>query len=254
MVLLVLFGGALAGALRSSLRPGADGWSIDAWGAVLSDPAFVDAVRFSAQTAAAATLLSALLALGAARLLRDRGATLRAAFALPVPVPHLIAALLALLWLASGGLADRALGTTGLELTGDPLGAGIVLVYVWKETPFLTLLVLAAWGPAVRQREEAASALGAGPLQRLRLVVWPAVRAPLVVGSLVVAAFVIGAFEVPLLVGPAHPPTLSTFALEATKAPDLTGHAQASAALLLAAAASVALAALAARAARSPDA
>ena len=252
-MLLVLFGGALAGAVRSSLRPGVDGFGLGAWGAVLSDPDFLAAVRFSAQTAALATIASGLLALGAARLLRDRRATLRTLFALPVPVPHLIAAVLALLWLAPGGLADRALDTAGLELTGDRTGAGVVLVYVWKETPFLALLVLAAWDAGVRQREEAAAALGAGPLQRLRFVIWPAVRAPLIVGSLIVAAFVIGAFEVPLLVGPAHPPTLSTFALDATKSPELAGQAQASAALLLAAAASLALAALAARAARSPD-
>jgi putative spermidine/putrescine transport system permease protein len=116
----------------------------------------------------------------------------------------------------------------------DPGGLGIVLVYVYKEVPFLALLVLAAWGPAVAAREEAAAVLGARPLQRLRWVVWPAIRVPLVTGSAVVAAFVIGAFEVPLAIGPTSPQTLSELALTATRTGGLDGRAEANAALLVA--------------------
>lgn len=237
------------------MRAGAagDGTSLDAWGDVLPDPGFLAAARFSLQTTVVATALSALLALVAASLLRDRSAALRTAFALPLPVPHLLVAVLALLWLAPGGIADRALGALPLELTGDRAGLGIVLVYVYKETPFLALLVLAAWGAQVREREEAAAVLGADRLRRFALVVWPAVRAPLALGSLVVAAFVLGAFEVPLLVGPAHPDTLATFALEETKAADLSGQARAAAALLVSGAAALAIGVLATRAARGPD-
>ncbi len=92
-----------------------------------------------------------------------------------------------------------------------------MLVYVYKEAPFLALLVLAACGRGLRAREEAAAVLGATPWQRLRWVTWPAIRGPLMVGSIIVAAYVAGAFEVPLLVGPNAPPTLATFAYEATQ-------------------------------------
>jgi putative spermidine/putrescine transport system permease protein len=113
--------------------------------------------------------------------------------------------------------------------------------------------VLAAWGPGVAEREEAAASLGAGPWQRLRLIVWPAIRAPLVTGSLVVAAFVLGAFEVPLVLGPTYPPTLAVYALEATRTADLDGHARAAASLLVAAGASLLLALAAAGRARDRD-
>ena len=126
-------------------------------------------------------------------------------------------------------------------------------MYVYKELPFLVLVVLAGWDRHTVQREEAAAALGAGRLQRFRWVVWPAVRTPLVTGALIVAAYVLGAFEVPLLVGPTYPPTLATFAHEHTQAPDLAGVSRAAAALVLVTGLALALALPAARMARSRD-
>lgn len=248
MVLAVLFGGGMAGAVRTSLVPLDGSPSLDSWRALLADPAFGDAVLFSLRTAAAATLLAAAAAVAVALVVRTRGTTLRALVALPVPVPHLLVAVLAVLWLAPGGLADRILGTAiGASVIRDEHGVGIVLVYVYKETPFLVLLLLAAMGRGLREREEAAAVLGASAWQRLRWVLWPAIRTPLVVGSIVVAAFTLGAFEVPLTVGPNFPPTLAEFAFQATENDVLSGEGVAAAALLLTAVASIGLAVLAVR-------
>ncbi len=117
-----------------------------------------------------------------------------------MPVPHLLVAVVAVLWLAPGGLAERALGALpDRRLVRDELGLGIVLVYVYKETPFLVLLMLArdgqrACASARRPRPCSARPRASG----WRWVVWPTMRGPLVVGSIVVAAFALGAFEVPL--------------------------------------------------------
>ncbi len=248
LVLLLLFGGGLAGAVRTSLVPLGGSASLESWRTLFADPAFGDAVRFSLRISLTATLISAVAAVAVASLVRSRGTTLRALVALPVPVPHLLIAVLAVLWLAPGGLADRLLGTTlGGSVIRDERGLGIVLVYVYKETPFLVLLVLAAMGRGLREREEAAAVLGASLFQRLRWVLWPAIRTPLVVGSIVVAAFTLGAFEVPLTVGPNYPPTLSEFAFQATQNDLLAGEGVAAASLLLTAVASIGLAILAVR-------
>lgn len=162
-------------------------------------------------------------------------------------------ATLAVLWLAPGGLADRALGALPVDLVRDPWGLGVVAVYVYKETPFLVLLLLSAMGRGLTEREEAAAVHGASASQRLRWVVWPTVRAPLVVGSIVIAAFVLGAFEVPLVVGPNYPPTLATYAYEATRNDVLSGEGVAAAALLMAAVAAIALAVAAVRFARTAE-
>lgn len=237
-VVSVLFGAGMLGAVRSSLGVDArTGWGdadLDAYRALASDPLFWDSVRFTLQIAVLATVISAVLALALAAALRGSGALPRTLAALPVPMPHLTAAALGVLWLGPGGLADRLLGGLPFDLVRDPWGLGVVLVYVFKETPFLALLVLASWSGEVAAREEAAAVLGARPLQRMRLVVWPAIRAPLMTGAAIVAAFVVGALEVPLVIGPTSPETLAELALSATRAPTLDGRATANAILLVA--------------------
>lgn len=253
VVLLVLFGGALAGMVRGSLTPLTGGASLDAWRVLFADPGFADAARFTVQVTVLSTVLATLAGLALAWLLRSRGTLPRAVLALPVPVPHLLVATTAVLWLGPGGLADRLLGALPVEIVRDRGGLGIVLVYVYKEAPFLALLVLAACGRGLQAREEAAAVLGTTPWQRLRWVTWPAIRGPLLVGSIIVAAYTAGAFEVPLLVGPNSPATLATFAFEATKADVIAGQETAAAALTLVALFSIAVASLAVRFARDVE-
>ncbi|MEJ7714523.1 MAG: hypothetical protein WKF40_01965 [Thermoleophilaceae bacterium] len=120
--------------------------TLDAWRGLIDDPAFADAVTFTVRTAVLSTILAAAVALALALAIRHRGTFVRSVLALPVPVPHLIVATVAVLWLAPGGLADRLLGGLPVTLIRDRGGLGIVLVYVYKEAPFLLLLVLAALG------------------------------------------------------------------------------------------------------------
>jgi putative spermidine/putrescine transport system permease protein len=231
----LLFGGALVGAARTSLQadPLAGGYSFDAWRAVLGDVRFGAAVAFTVAVTAATTALSALLAVPVAAALRGRRWS-RTVATLPVLVPHLLVAALAVLWLGPGGLVDRVVAGLPVEVVRARSGLGVVVVYLVKEVPFLALLVLSVWDDEVAAREEAAVVHGAGPVATVWHVVLPAVRGPLVVGSLVVAAFVLGSFEVPLVVGPTSPDTVATYALAVTQVADLSGRAEAAAALLVA--------------------
>jgi putative spermidine/putrescine transport system permease protein len=251
-VLVVLFGGALAGGVAATLRAPGGGLSLDTWRWVLADPALLDALRFTVTVAVVSTVVSAALALPLARVIRD-AVWGRVAGTVPVLVPHLVAAVLAVAWIGPGGLADRLVGGLPVDLVRDRAGIGVILVYVYKETPFLALLVAAAWDRDTRAREEAATSLGATRLQRWRWVVWPTVLPSLAAGSLVVAAFVLGAFEVPLVVGPSYPKTLATLALDHTRSADLAGDGRAAAVLLLAALLAVFLAIPAARLGRRRD-
>jgi putative spermidine/putrescine transport system permease protein len=239
----LLFGGALAGAVRTSLQPDplTGTYTLDAWRTLLAAPAFADAVAFTLAITVVATVVSVALALPVAAALRGRSWS-RTLATLPVLVPHLLVAAVAVLWLGPGGLADRLLGGLPVEVIRSRSGIGIVLVYVVKEVPFLALLLLTAWDGEVASREEAAAVHGAGPWARMMHVVLPGVRGPLVVGTLVVAAFVLGAFEVPLVTGPTHPETIATYALRVTRVADLSGRAVSAAALLVATAGSFVLA------------
>ena len=257
LITVLLFGGALLGAIKQSVEPplggGVSTWSLRSWDALFSDPTFWDALRFSAQLALIASVASAALALLAATWLRSRGRGLKTTFSLPVTVPHLLVAVVAVAWLAPGGIAERALGSLPIGIVHAQSGLGVILVYVYKETPFLVLLLLAVMGQTLRRREEAVAVLGASPSQLLRWVVWPAVRRPLLIGTMIVAAFVFGAFEVPLVVGPNYPPTLATYAFQATQRSALSGQGTAAAVLLVAAAASIAIGFAVMRLARTGD-
>ena len=213
-----------------------------AWRETLSDGAFHDAALFTLQVTAMATAASAVLALALAWFLRGARTVPRLLATLPVPIPHVLVSVVAVVWLAPGGLADRLVGGLPVELTRDAEGLGIMLVYTYRETPFLLLLLLMVMGQRLAESEEMAAVLGGSRWSQLRHVIWPAVRLPLVLGSIVVAAFVLGSFEVPLAVGPTYPETLATYALDATQIDIAGGRANAAVALLLAALAALVLA------------
>ena len=241
LAVVVLFGGALAGAVRTSLAPlpGQDP-SLAAWRRVLADPAFLESLAVTIGLAVVATATSVALALPVAALLRSRRAV-QTVVALPVLLPHLLVAVVVVLWLGPGGLVDRLVADLP-QVVRAPSGAGVVLVYVLKEVPFLVLLLLAAWSDEVDRRAELAATLGVGPVATLRLVVWPAVRAPLVLGAAVVMAFVLGFLQVPAVVGASDPVMLPVYAVDATRVRGLQGQADAAVALLVASAVALALA------------
>ncbi len=244
VTIAVLFGAAAAGAIYQSLHPALLGGprTVSAWHETLSDGAFHDAALFTLQVTAMATALSAVLAVVLAWYLRRSSTLARLFTTLPVPIPHVLITVVAVVWLAPGGLADRILGGLPVDLVRDSEGLGIALVYAYKETPFLVLLLLMVMGRRLTESEEMAAVLGASRLRQLRHVIWPTVRLPLLLGSIVVAAFVLGSFEVPLAVGPTYPETLATYALDATQIDVAAGRATAAVTLLLAAAAAVGLA------------
>ncbi|CAN5432164.1 hypothetical protein BH10ACT11_BH10ACT11_03530 [soil metagenome] len=253
----VLFAGSLLGAAKVSVVPlcgGLGDASLDQWQALFDDPAFIDSLLFTLRVAVLSTALAAAAGVALALVLRRAGgAVSRTLAALPLPLPHLLVAVVAVVWLAPGGLAERLLGGLPFDFVRDRQGLGVIAVYAYKEAPFIALLVLAAMGRSLAQREEAAAVLGAGALQRARWVLWPTIRGPLVIGCVIVSAFAVGGLEVPLAIGPNYPPALAEFAYQSTQGDVISGEAQAAAALLVAGAMAIALATIAVRFARNLD-
>ena len=214
IVLGLLTIGALAGVISSSLRPGAiigGSYSADAWSEVFADASFQRSIAFTVRSAVLATIISIVISIPLAFLLRHRrGAITRTALSTVVPVPHLVAASV-LVWLGPGGLFDR-LGVE-LPVVRDGFGLGLILVYVLKEVPFLILITHASLTDDLARREAAARSLGARRLRRWATVTIPAIAEPLVLGSLLVAAFVVGSTEVPAVIGPLDPEALSNWSI-----------------------------------------
>ena len=190
---------------------------------------------FSLWISLASTLLSAISALFLATLLNRRPFNFDT-FALNwnLAFPHLVWGVFILLLLTQSGLLARWADALGLIdapvdfpiLVRDRYGIGIILTYLGKEIPFLTLLILALLRTQSEGYLLVAENLGANAWQRFRLITLPLVRPALVPGSLLVFAYIFGAYEVPALLGVRYPRTLPVLALESFTNPDLHARAE----------------------------
>ncbi|MGH8496067.1 MAG: ABC transporter permease [Gammaproteobacteria bacterium] len=229
-----LFAGGLADALLQSL-----GWfpaiglrelDFDAYSLVLGDPAFVHSLLLTSYIAATATIVSSVLAVALALAIRRSPVRwLTPVLQLPLTVPHLLAAVGIALLVSQSGLIARLFALLGfvdeprdfLPLVYDPYAVGIILTYVWKETPFVMLIVLALLARGTDELEEAARTLGATRWQCLRHITLPRILPGLLAAGFLTFAFTFGAFEVPLLLGETYPPALPVLAWNEYRSIDL---------------------------------
>lgn len=141
---------------------------------------------------------------------------LRYLYSLPLFVPYLVGvALVTLLWANGGLLARAAYALNWIESTRDfprvlysRAGWGVMLVYLWKQVPFMTLVLTALLAGQSREYEDAAATLGAGRWRRFWHVTLPQLTPGIVSVSLIVFAFNAGSFEVPFLLAGGFPNTL----------------------------------------------
>lgn len=154
-----------------------------------------------------------------------------------------------------GGLAGRALGlyafrgrrlvqllllapamvptvavTLGIQIVFIRYGLagsvrGVVLVQLIPTVPYVSLVMAAAFTGYDADAEDAARVLGAGPLQRLLLVVLPAVRPGLVVAGLLAFLISWSEYILTLLIGGGVVRTLPLLLFAAIGSSDLTAAA-----------------------------
>jgi len=131
----------------------------------------------------------------------------------PLFIPFIVVGQILRTFLAKNGLMNSLLIETGL-LT--PLQAmsfldwrGIVIAFVCKQTPFVTLLLAGAMASIDRSTIESARNLGAGRLRILIEIVLPQVRQTLLVGLILSFVTMMSVLSVPLMIN-AQSPTMIT--------------------------------------------
>ncbi len=226
VVFLMFFGGLLAGILRSiNYMPvvGLIDPDLSAYIAVFSDSETYLSLLLSLYIALVSTLLSSILAIVFALLLRrtyvGRSVT-GFLFQWSLSVPHIVAAVGVLYLLSQSGTFARVATQWGLitrpaqfpELIFDPYAIGIIVTYVWKELPFIGVVVLATMQTIGEDYESVARTLGAGRWQTFRHVLLPLILPGLLSASIIVFSFTFGAFEVPAMLGASYPPALPVLA------------------------------------------
>jgi putative spermidine/putrescine transport system permease protein len=224
-VVLLLFGGGIVLGIVQAMGylPGAGlgHLGFHHFAQVLGDPDFATSFALTFYVAGVSTVIAAGLSILAALALASlHSRWVHFIFQIPLTVPHLVIAVAVMFLLAPAGLFSRAAVALGLIgspadfplLVNDNWGIGIILVYVWKEIPFMTLMILAVLRNAGRDLLDVGRTLKADPWQRFRHITLPIIFPALGAACLIVFAFTFGAFEVPYLLGRTYPMTLPVWA------------------------------------------
>jgi putative spermidine/putrescine transport system permease protein len=131
----------------------------------------------------------------------------------PLFVPFIVAAQCMRTFLAKNGLMNNAIVSTGLlDATSTQSfldWRGIVITFVWKQTPFVALMVAGAMSALDRSTIEAARNLGASRLRILLEIIVPQVRATLMVGLILSFVTMMSVLSVPLMVSGGTPTMLT---------------------------------------------
>lgn len=151
-------------------------------------------------------------------------------YKLPIIVPHAVAALLVYNLLAQSGVIPRILYAVGIikdqsqfpSLLFDKNGIGIIIAYVWKEVPFIAMVVYTVLSNVNDKLSEVALNLGANKRQVFWHILMPLIMPSIASAFIIIFAFSFGAFEVPYLLGPTTPKTLPVQAYIEYTNPDLT--------------------------------
>ena len=241
IIALLFVGGLVLGLMRSfNYMPviGLTQPNFDAYIGILTSNEFYLSLGLTFYIAFTSTLLSCVLAVSAALALRRTvfGKTVvNFLFQLNLTVPHLVGAIGILYLFSQSGTFARV--GHGLGLIAEPadfpafvydrFSVGIILQYVWKEVPFVGVIVLANMQSIGDEYEAVARSLGASKWQAFWNVLFPMILPSLLSASVIIFAFMFGAYEIPAILGQHYPAALPVMAYRLFTNVDLNARPQA---------------------------
>ena len=175
-------------------------------------------VRFTLFIVLASTVLIALVSIAIAGVLTLSEtpwlvAILRSLYRWPLFIPFIVAAQCMRTFLAKNGLMNNSLVAMGvlepLQTTSLLDWRGIIITFVWKQVPFVTLLLAGAMASLDRATIEAGRNLGASRLRVLVEIVLPQVAQTLLVGLVLSFVTMLSVLSVPLMVAGSQPTMLT---------------------------------------------
>lgn len=180
--------------------------------AVLANRDFTHSLTATLGVAAVATLFSNVIGAALAFALLNVQAgkeAVRRTLQLPVIMPHLVVTVIVFHLFAQTGVLARLAWWAGLIdnpnqfplLVFDHFAIGIMLVYLYKQIPFVALLCTDALRGISHRFGEVAANLGANAWQVAAWIYLPLLWPTLMATTLITFAFAFGAFEVPFLLG-----------------------------------------------------
>jgi putative spermidine/putrescine transport system permease protein len=138
---------------------------------------------------------------------------LRSLYRWPLFIPFIVAAQCMRTFLAKNGLMNNSLVAMGvlepLQTTSLLDWRGIIITFVWKQVPFVTLMLAGAMASLDRATIDAGRNLGASRLRVLLEMVLPQVMQTLLVGLVLSFVTMLSVLSVPMMVAGSQPTMLT---------------------------------------------
>lgn len=139
---------------------------------------------------------------------------------LPMLIPHFAAGYIMVLILGQSGWLSGLVYQLNLisdqtqfpVLVNDRYGIGIIATYIWKEVPFVVLMLIPVYQMIDWRYADVVRTLGGGKWELFKTVEWPLLYPVLAETGVILFAFIISAFEVPYLLGVTYPKMLPVMA------------------------------------------
>ncbi len=241
VLLFLFFGGLVMGLMQSfSFMPmiGLNDFNIDAYRSLFSDREFLMSLALTLWISISSTLLTVVFAIITALAFRRTFPGKRLInflYQFPITIPHIVITIGTMLVFSQSGIVARIAYHLGMisdqstfpVLISDNLGLGIIYVYLWKQIPFVGVIVLSILQSLGNNFEELARSLGANKWQSFRHVLLPTIIPGILPASIICFSFTFGSYEVPFLLGKPYPAVISVLAMRLYQDVDLNARPQA---------------------------
>lgn len=206
--LVVFFGGPLLSALIGSFRLEDGGFTLSFYERIFTRPSMIRGLRTSIYYGVMPVTVSLTLSVPLALLIRKNflGRKLFSGlYKLPMAVPGIIVGLMVIVVFERGGFLDRLVAPLGLEmpkLVRDEWGVGVILASVWKQIPFMTLIITSAFAAIPEDIRYASRTLGASRLKTILFVEVPLAMPGITAAILLTFIGSMGSYAIPDILGP----------------------------------------------------
>ncbi len=187
---------------------------------VFANPWFLQSVAFSLYIAATASGLAIVLGTALAYAvwkMPGRYQRFTIIYKIPLVLPHIAVGFLAVIFLAKTGILASLAFHLGLiqsfedfpDLLYTPAGIDLISAYIYKETPFVMVMVYAMLVRFDRRQIYTARMLGAGKLKIFFSLILPFILPAINTTFIILFIFTFGGFDLPFVLGDSYPGMVS---------------------------------------------
>lgn len=191
--------------------------TLEYYSRIFTNSGFLKSLSFTLYISAISSIIAVILGIVIASLIVSLNSKKEYIYKIPMVVPHITVALFAITFLSDTGFFARMLYSMGIknaqEIFSSILfssnGLGIILAYIWKETPYVMLTCLAVLKRLSSKHEMVAINLGASKWYAFRRVTLPMLLPTILSVFTIIFSFSFGAYEIPMLLGATVPKAIA---------------------------------------------